>query len=388
MVGNFFKVLRGLGSGGRAGKAASAAASKLPGLPSGWGTPGAATSAVGPATRFAGLKAKPIIGPIFRNPKKKLFGLGLLGAVGGLGYAAGREGESTNFEATQAMLDAVKGTGLDYDTMLEEDLAALRGAYAGVGDGGAQGRLNEYLSGLRGYSQAQGEAIERGYSDLSASALRQAEEAAAESQMAATDIDRLYGGAADDIAGYGAGQGLTTGASDVSGLAGVSGAMAEAPDTTRTYGQSLADWMGRQGITQRQDLEAAAQSYLAQGTGTRAQLAATTEGQAQRAQFELGQQLAEIARQNQQQLQAQEAALRGQYREAGRADQLSQRDLARQAAIAAVRAPELWDQIKNNPGLERIAKGLKITNAQELADRFMSEPESLTYFAELFSTGA
>jgi hypothetical protein len=233
----------------------------------------------------------------------------------------------------------------------------------------AEGDLQNYLNSIQGYAGAQGGAINRAYEQLAEQSRTEAQRAAQESQMAASDIDRLYGTAADQAAQFGAGQGLTTGTSDVSGLTGVSGAMAEAPDVGRTYGQSLADWMGRQGIISRQDMESAAQSYLAQGVGTRAQLEAEAAGLGSRARYDLGQRLREMEFQQQQQRAAQLFDLGAQRQESLLSTDVEDERLQQQARIASLQAEKLWDTIKNDGPTKRMWESLGVTNPQTLAEK-------------------
>ena len=288
--------------------------------------------------------------------------------------------DGPGFQYSKSDIDTALGLGSTGQSILDDYLNKQREAinkfdYTGGAGGAQQAALNNYLAGIKGYAGSQGTAIDKAYQDLAEETRGMGEQAAAESQMAATDIDRLYGDAATQAFQYGAGQGLTTGPSDVSGLAGVSGAMAEAPDTTRAYGQSLADWMGRQGIISRQDLESAGQSYMAQGIGTKSQMEAEAAALGSRAQYDLANRLAEMgAAANQQKAQrlfdieqqASQAALEQSVADAG---------LSKQAGILALQAPQLWKTIKDDDGMKDMWKALGVTNAEQLKTKLLTEPK-------------
>lgn len=309
----------------------------------------------------------------------------IAGGLAGLGLA-GRTlyggDEGPGFQYTPQDIESALGGGADNQRLMAEYYNQMRSQIAGQDQKAfedyqalQQQHLQDYLAGIGGYSAAQGAAIEQAYQNLADQSRAMAEQAMSESQLAATDIDRLYGEAAASAAGYGAGEGLTTGTSDVSGLTGVSGGMAEAPDVTRTYGQSLADWMGRQGIIQRQDLESAAQSYLAQGLGTKSQMQAEAEALRGRAQYDLASRLADMQYQQQQQRAAQLFALDQQYQQAMLEGRVADAEQARAAGLLSLQAPRLWEEIKADPGTQNMWEALGVTDAESLAAAIRQRPE-------------
>lgn len=286
------------------------------------------------------------------------------------------------FQYTAEDINKALGAGASPESLLQNYINSQRALITGQGDdaynkyaSGLQGSLQNYLGGIGGYSAAQGAAIEKAYADLAEQSRGLAEQAMSESQMAASDIDRLYGDAATAAAGYGAGQGLTGTPSDVSGLTGVSGAMAEAPDTTRTYGQSLADWMGRQGIIQRQDLESAAQSYLAQGLGTKSQMQAEAAALQSKAQYDLANRLSEMEFARQQQRAEQLFGLDQQLAQAKLQSDIEAAQLAKQSGLLSLQAPMYWESIKSDEGTRNMWKALGVTDAESLKNALIARPE-------------
>ncbi len=304
----------------------------------------------------------------------------LLTGLTGLGLAGRTMGDDTpKFTYTESGIKEALGLGGDGTAILDDYLKKQREAiekfdYTGGAGGAQQAALNNYLAGIQGYAGAQGSAINKAYQDLAEETRGMGEQAAAESQMAATDIDRLYGDAATQAFQYGAGQGLTTGPSDVSGLAGVSGAMAEAPDTTRAYGQSLADWMGRQGIISRQDLESAGQSYMAQGIGTKSQMEAEAAALGSRAQYDLANRLAEMGAAANQQKAQRLFDIEQQASQAALEQSVSDAELSKQAGLLALQAPQLWKTIKDDEGMKDMWTALGVTNAEQLKTKLIAEP--------------
>ena len=313
----------------------------------------------------------------------------LIPALAGTALAGRTMGDDTpKFKYSEADIDTALGLGGTGQSILDDYLNAQRTAaqkfdYTGGAGGAQQAALNNYLAGIKGYAGSQGTAIEKAYQDLAEETRGMGEQAAAESQMAATDIDRLYGDAATQAFQYGAGQGLTTGPSDVSGLAGVSGAMAEAPDTTRAYGQSLADWMGRQGIISRQDLESAGQSYMAQGIGTKSQMEAEAAALGSRAQYDLANRLAEMSAAANQQKAQRLFDIDQQGAQAGLEQKVSDAALSKQAGILALQAPQLWETIKDEDGMKDMWAALGVTNAEQLKTKLLTKPQLAQLLTEM-----
>jgi hypothetical protein len=316
-------------------------------------------------------------------PKPIRIGLPVAGLVGAASLFGGDE-EIITPNVNKSLLADLSGetartqAGNILQRGLADELADLR--TAGQAGGGytaaAQKSLNDYLANLNAYAAAQGGATQRAYQNIAAQTQADAAQAAAQGQETAAAVDRTYGATADQMAQLAAGQGTTAVGSDVAGLAGVSGEAAAAPDQARAYGMSLADYLGRQGEISRQDLAAMAQSYLAQGVGTKAQLEAQAAGLGGQAQYNLANKIAEFEAARSQQNAQQEAAIRNRYRAAQMEQELGVAERSKLGALAFAQAPTLWKSIKDDKSKRNFwAENFGVTNQNELAAILRSNPE-------------
>jgi hypothetical protein len=149
----------------------------------------------------------------------------------------------------------------------------FKSAYTSPGYAAATQQLNErqarslenYLNQAMGSAQQGARGMAAGYGQYAKGLGNLAQQTQVSGQRLAADIDRLYqdlGLAQADIA---AASQVPTGAVDTSGLTGVSGEMATAPDETTAYGGSLADYLGQEANLDAQALEMAARSQAAYG---------------------------------------------------------------------------------------------------------------------------
>lgn len=161
--------------------------------------------------------------------------------------------------------------------------------------------LNNYLAATGEYSKNQAQAISDAYKQMSQALLRDSGDVFQRGQVTAADIDQLYEQLAAENLGTAYGEGLSTPTSDLAGLAAPSGEAATAPDTTRTYGSTLANYLGQQAGIESSALEQTAASQALQGAALAQSLRdyVTMAEQEKRYQLEsqIAAQLAEAARQ-------------------------------------------------------------------------------------------
>lgn len=311
-----------------------------------------------------------------------LTGLGGVGALGGAAALFGGD-EPYKTGVNQELLDALSGTtaAAKAQEVLErnrrQSLADIEQMYAQDNYANqARSALAGYINNLNAYAAAQGPAISKAYQGIAQQAQDDAAAAAAMGQEIAANVDRTYGDTASQAAALAAGQGTSAQGTSAGQLTGVSGEMAAMPDVTRAYGQSLADYLGRQGNISRQDLAAMAQSYLAQGVGTQAQLQAEAAGLGSRAQYNLANQIAQYEAERQAQRAAQEMAIKDEYRRAAMEQELGSAQRVQAGAIAAAMAPRYWKIIKEDSTSRRFwAENFGVTDADSLARLLTTNPE-------------
>ena len=131
----------------------------------------------------------------------------------------------------------------------------------------AQNALNNYLATMGGYSSNQAAAIRDAYGRMASNLQKSADDTFTRGQMTAADLENLYSGLAAQQAATAAGAGQATPVSQTAGLAAPSGEMATAPQTTRTYGRGLADYLGREAGIESGAISRTAQSQALQGAG-------------------------------------------------------------------------------------------------------------------------
>lgn len=125
--------------------------------------------------------------------------------------------------------------------------------------------LEDWLASSGEYSRNQAQAISDAYQGMSQNLLQSSGDIFQRGQTTASDIDRLYATLAGENLDTVYGEGLSTPVSDVGGLAAPSGAAVSAADTTRTYGRSLADYLGQEAGVESAALEQMAGSQALQG---------------------------------------------------------------------------------------------------------------------------
>jgi hypothetical protein len=156
----------------------------------------------------------------------------------------------------------------------------------------AQNSLNNYLNTMGTYAGNQSRAITDAYSRMASNLQKSADDTFTRGQMTAADLENLYAGLAGQQAAMAAGAGQATPASQTAGLAAPSGAAATAPQTTRTYGRGLADYLGREAGIESGAISRTAQSQALQGAGMAAGLNDYLAMKSADLQFQLANQLA------------------------------------------------------------------------------------------------
>jgi hypothetical protein len=305
--------------------------------------------------------------------------VGLLGA----GAWMSRDNQGYTPGVNQELLDTLSGKSSSAEMakmladMRAQETADLEKYYGSDSyASNAKQSLNNYINSLNAYAAAQGPAIRRGYEQIAQQAQDDAAAAAAAGQEIAAGVDRAYGDVASQQAALAAGAGTSAEGTDVGSLTGPSGAMAAAPDVSRAYGQTLADYLGRQGNISRQDLAALAQSYLAQGLGTEAQLQAEAAGLGSRAQYNLNQQLAQYEAERADRLAQARMDINNRYRQAEMEQKALDIQRAQQGALAFAQAPDLWKSIKDDSNKKRFwAENFGVTNESELGEILRLNPE-------------
>jgi hypothetical protein len=125
--------------------------------------------------------------------------------------------------------------------------------------------LDDYLGATGQYSRNQADAIANAYQQMSQKTLADSGDVFQRGQVTAADIDQLYETLAAENLGTAYGEGVSAPVSDVSGLAGPAGVAATSGDVARTYGGSLADYLGQQAGFESAALEQTAASQALQG---------------------------------------------------------------------------------------------------------------------------
>jgi hypothetical protein len=126
----------------------------------------------------------------------------------------------------------------------------------------ARANLEDYLATTGQYSRNQAQAISDAYQQMSQQLLESSGDIFQRGQITASDIDQLYNTLATENLGT-AYEGAYAG--DVGGLAAPSGEAATGADVARTYGGSLADYLGQQAGIESAALEQTAGSQALQG---------------------------------------------------------------------------------------------------------------------------
>jgi hypothetical protein len=129
----------------------------------------------------------------------------------------------------------------------------------------AQADLEAYLQGAGLYSRNQAQAVEDAFRAMSQNLLESSGNIYQRGQTTAADIDRLYETLGAEQLATAYGEGLSTPQGDLAGLAAPSGEMATSSDAARTYGGSLANYLGQEAGIESAALEQVAQSQALQG---------------------------------------------------------------------------------------------------------------------------
>ncbi len=132
--------------------------------------------------------------------------------------------------------------------------------------------LESYLRQALGSATQGGRGIASGYAGLAKGTGNLAQRTQVGGQQLAGDIDRLYQELGLTQADLAAQAQVPTSGVDVSGLTGVSGEMATAPDVTTAYGGGLADYLGQEATLDAQALEAMARSQAGYGASAASDL--------------------------------------------------------------------------------------------------------------------
>lgn len=323
-----------------------------------------------------------MMGEIAAKPIRKPLGLSLKYVAAPLGAAAiGARTVGAFREEGPAPLDLTAisqgaeaeapTTDRFADTLaeLEAIMSAGEGKYASE----AKANLADYLANMNQYVASQAPAVRGAYDQLAAEAQREAAMAYARGQGAAGDVYGMYQDVAGQTAGYGAGEGLATGAGELAGLTGVSGEMATAPQELGAYGASLADYLGRSAGITRDDLAAAARSYQAAGIGSEAEMRNMAAGLAAQREYELGQNIAEYneaRRQELADLKSQLAVERMAYEQGLEVPTTKEQRDARR-----VQAERIWRDLDEDQ--QKAVLDLYITKEDYLA-AFLRDPDSVS----------
>lgn len=228
------------------------------------------------------------------------------------------------------------------------ELAALK-RYGSGGDGGYAAGMNRslanYIANMLGYSKAQGRGIAQAYENLAGEAESLGNLYGARGAGAGADVTDIYNQLANTVADYSAGQGMATPSSEIAGMVGPSGAMAEAPAGAVAQGASLANYLGEQGTAARDLANVIGTAYRGQGVGTAAEMLNA-------AQYAVAQRRAAT----EQAIAQQRAASAGRYNDMLRQaalsglERITQAEAAKETAAAAGRqaaamAESVWDKL-------------------------------------------
>jgi hypothetical protein len=252
--------------------------------------------------------------------------------------------------------------------------------------------LENYLRDNRLYSTNQAQAISDAYQGMSQNLLQSSDDIFQRGQVTAGSIDQLYDTLAAENLGTSYGEGLSTPVSDVGGLAAPAGDMVSAADTTRTYGRSLADYLGQEAGIESAALEQVAGSQALQGAALAQSLRDYVRMAETDARRQLGRELtarerdamqrrSETEFQMELQQQDYQRQLAQQLFGFEREDTLEARMREEQRNASAAAAANFWATARGDQKklLERIVEGKKGQEGLEAFVKFISEnPEYLT----------
>lgn len=242
--------------------------------------------------------------------RRPLVTLGGLGALGYTGYQMTQEPpaqpQPTNLVDLLGPYMGETGVPADtrraaFEQFLMEDRARRQQMMPAVPDlvssydrqaAAAQSALDNYLATTGAYAGNQAQAIGSAYNRLAGQLQQSAQDEFTRGQMTAADLEALYGNLAATQAATAAGAGQATPVSETAGLAAPSGAAATAPQTTRTYGRGLADYLGREAGIESAAIGRTAQSQALQGAAQAQSLNDYFAMQAAQAQYNLANELA------------------------------------------------------------------------------------------------
>jgi hypothetical protein len=332
---------------------------------------------------------KPVRGGI------KLAGYGIPAglAINMAGRFMGDDGADVASPLPQSVLDAFMTTPTSQTSAIEELLAnpLFQQTYeqqAANLNAQQQSALDRYLGGYGKYSENQAKAILDEFNKIAADSAALAGATRQRGQDTASEMDRLYQDYADNAAALYAGEGLATPASEVSGMVPVSGEAATQAQTVPTYGQSIADYLGREANIAGTGYEALAASQRAQGAGM-------SQGMRDRYQLldlEMRNAAAQEAANRLAGAQAQDIEfqrnLAMERARAQAADDTAASDRQRQGAIGWVQAGQLWES--SNDGQRRdieAALGIDRKNPayKDKAARKLAVQEMVLQYPELLN---
>lgn len=206
-----------------------------------------------------------------------------------------------------------------------------------------QAQLDDYLGTYGQYSTNQSKAIMDEFRKIAAASQALAGTTEEEGQDTAAEIDRLYQNYADTAGALYAGEGLATPASEVSGMVPVSGEMATQSQTVPAYGQSIADYLGREASIAGTGYRALGQSQLAQGAGMSQAMRDRSALLEAQMRFASGNESANRLAGAQSQDIAFNRDLALQIANAEAADSAATNERAQLSALAYVQAGQLWE---------------------------------------------
>lgn len=206
-----------------------------------------------------------------------------------------------------------------------------------------QAQLDDYLGTYGQYSTNQSKAIMDEFRKIAAASQALAGTTEEEGQDTAAEIDRLYQNYADTAGALYAGEGLATPASEVSGMVPVSGEMATQSQTVPAYGQSIADYLGREASIAGTGYRALGQSQLAQGAGMSQAMRDRSALLEAQMRFASGNESANRLAGAQSQDIAFNRDLALQIANAEAADSAAANERAQLSALAYVQAGQLWE---------------------------------------------
>jgi hypothetical protein len=321
------------------------------------------------------------------------YGIPAVLAINAAGRFMGDDGADVASPLPQSVLDAFMTTPTSRTAAIEELLASplFQQTYeqqAANLNAQQQSALDKYLGGYGKYSENQSKAILDEFNKIAADSAALAGATRQRGQDTASEMDRLYQDYADNAAALYAGEGLATPASEVSGMVPVSGEAATQAQTVPTYGQSIADYLGREANIAGTGYEALAASQRAQGAGM-------SQGMRDRYQLldlEMRNAAAQEAANRLAGAQAQDIEfqrnLAMERARAQAADDTAASDRQRQGAIGWVQAGQLWES--SNDGQRRdieAALGIDRKNPayKDKAARKLAVQEMVLQYPELLN---